>query len=153
MFTTLILTAALTLSPANAHTSLPEVTAKRTDSVMTGLKVPYRGKFYRQHQESYQLCVLRRESNGHWFSTARSNGYFGAFQFNKALTRGATWMIQPELKQIFGKEKGKQIAQKLRTTEMHKWKPFYQSMAFFTVLNWNGDWSGKKHWAGGRFHC
>ena len=120
---------------------------------MTGLKAPYKGKFFRKHQEKYQLCVLRRESNGHWFSTNRANGYFGAFQFNKALTRGATWMITPELKQIHGPEKGRAIAKELRATEMHRWRPFYQAMAFFTVLNWNGDWSGRKHWAGGRFSC
>ena len=155
MLGSLALAAALVLTPVTttATTPMPDLTAQRYEAEMTGLKVPYKGKYYRKHQEKYQLCVLRRESNGHWFSTARANGYFGAFQFNKALTRGATWMIQPELQAIHGKEMGKRIAQTLRVTEMHKWKPFYQGMAFFTVLNWNGDWSGRKHWRGGRFSC
>jgi hypothetical protein len=155
MFSSLALSAALLLAPmpSTETTHTPDLFAQRTEVVMTGLKVPYKGKYYRKHQESYQLCVLRRESNGHWFSTNRSHGYFGAFQFNKALARGSTWMITPELKAIHGKEKGKAIAAKLRNTEMHKWKPYYQGMAFFTVLNWKGDWSGKKHWRGGRWHC
>lgn len=155
MFPSLALAAALVLTPVTttATTPMPDLTAHRSEAVMTGLKVPYKGKYYRKHQEKYQLCVLRRESNGHWFSTSRANGYFGAFQFNEALARGATWMITPELQAIHGKEMGKRIAAELRRTEMHKWKPYYQAAAFFTVLNWKGDWSGKRHWYGGRFSC
>ena len=153
MLASLALSAALLLTPTTATTQMPDLTANRTEAVMTGLKVPYKGKYYRKHQESYQLCVLRRESNGHWFSTARANGYFGAFQMTKALARGASWMIQPELQAIHGKEMGRRIAQTLRVTEMHQWRPFYQAMAFYTILNWRGDWSGKRHWAGGRFVC
>jgi mannose/fructose/N-acetylgalactosamine-specific phosphotransferase system component IID len=120
---------------------------------MTGSKLPYRGWFWRPKQRAFTLCVLERESNNHWFSTNRSAGYFGGFQFNKALKRGATYMITPELQALFGMKKGKQVARMLRATPMHKWHPWYQHAAFATVLNWEADYSGKQHWAGGRWTC
>jgi hypothetical protein len=149
-----VLSASLILTPTPTEAPpLPVLTASRGDAVMTGAKAPYRGKYWRKHQRQYTLCVLRRESNNHWYSTNRSGGYFGGFQFSQALTWGATYMMTPELQRLYGKRVGKQIAANLRMTEMHKWLPFFQHMAFATVLNWEHSGSGKSHWAGGRWGC
>lgn len=131
----------------------PDLFAGRDDPAMTGEKSPYKGKFYRASQRTYALCVLRRESNAHWFSTNRANGYFGGRQFSAALAVGATYMMTAELREVYGKRIGEQIARKLRATEMHKWLPRWQDQAFFTVVNWRGDGSGAQHFAGGRSSC
>lgn len=151
MIATALLAASLALTPVVDAPS--DLTASRKDPVMTGPKTPYRGEYWRPEQRAYTLCVQRRESNHHWFSTNRSGGYFGAFQFSAALARGSTWMITPELKSMYGKKRGRQIARQLRRIEMHKWRPYFQHMAFATVLNWEYPGSGKHHWAGGRFTC
>jgi hypothetical protein len=149
-----VLAASLVFTPVvSEQPPMPNLTAGKTHEVMTGAKAPYRGKFWRKHQRDYTLCVLKRESNGNWFSTNRSGGYFGGFQFSKALTRGATFMMTKELKDIYGERMGSDIAAKLRVTEMHKWLPFFQHMAFATVLNWEANGSGASHWAGGRWRC
>lgn len=151
MITSTLLAAALLFSPI--INTPDDLTAPRTDPVMTGAKTPYRGQYWRPEQRAYTLCVQRRESNFNWFSTNRSGGYFGAFQFSAALARGATWMITPELKALYGKKRGRQIAEQLRGIGMHKWRPYFQHMAFATVLNWEYPGSGRHHWAGGRFSC
>jgi hypothetical protein len=149
-----VLTATLLLTGAPAEKApMPTLTASKTHEVMTGAKAPYRGKFWRKHQRQYTLCVLKRESNNNWHSTARAAGYFGAFQFSKPLTNGATYMMTGELRSMYGDRMGREIAAKLRATEMHKWLPFFQHMAFATVLNWDYPASGKSHWAGGRWRC
>ena len=147
-----VLAAALVLTPA-ADRDLPVLTAPKSAEVMTGAKTPYRGKFWHKSQKAFTLCVLERESNNNWHSTARDFGYFGGFQFSKPLTRGATYMMTPELRKLYGKNKGVAIARQLRATEMHKWLPFFQHMAFATVLNWESKGSGVAHWAGGRWRC
>lgn len=152
MFESLMLAAVIAAGPAQKHDS-PPLVAHRTSEIMTGPKLPYRGKYWRTSQRLVTLCIIKRESNNHWFSTNRANGYFGAFQFSRPLAVGATWMMQPELKHMFGKREGARIAAKLRRTEMHKWRPFFQHMAFATVYNWDGPASGKAHWAGGRWSC
>ena len=149
-----VLAASLMLSPVSAEKPpMPTLTAGKTHEVMTGAKAPYRGKYWRKHQREYTLCVLKRESNNHWFSTDRSAGYFGAFQFSQALARGATFMMTKELRDMYGDSMGRDIAAKLRVTEMQKWLPFFQHMAFATVLNWESNGSGASHWAGGRWRC
>jgi hypothetical protein len=147
-----VLAAALVLAPV-ADRDLPQLTAPKSAEVMTGAKTPYKGKFWQRSQRAFTLCVLERESNFNWHSTARAAGYFGGFQFSKPLTRGATYMMTKELRQIFGRDKGNAIARELRATEMHKWLPFFQHMAFATVLNWEYPGSGAAHWAGGRWRC
>lgn len=149
-----VLAASLVFSPVvTEQPPMPTLTAHKSHETMTGAKAPYRGKFWRKAQREYTLCVLKRESNNHWFSTHRSAGYFGGFQFSKALARGATFMMTAELREMYGDAMGRDIAAKLRTTEMHKWLPFFQHMAFATVLNWESDGSGASHWYGGRWRC
>ena len=56
--------------------------APKSDPLMSGSRLPYRGMYWREDQADFTRCVLERESNAHWYSTNRANGYFGAFQFN-----------------------------------------------------------------------
>ena len=151
----LILAAAVMAGPSapSPVVPTPDTSVAASSPVMTGMKTPYRGRFWRPSQRRYTLCVLKRESNAHWFSTNRAGGYHGAFQFNSALARGATWMMTPELKSLFGPAKCRKIAAELRSTPMERWAPWYQHAAFATVLNWDHSGSGAKHWAGGRFAC
>jgi hypothetical protein len=142
--------AAIIAAGPTAHA--PEVRMVEKVTVQD-VMLPYRGKYWREKQKKYTMCVLRRESNGNWFSTNRGNGYFGGFQFSKPLTRGATWMMLPELQHMFGKKNAKALFTELQHIEMHQWSPFYQHMAFATVLNWGHDWRGKFHWKGGRSVC
>ena len=147
-----VLSAAIVLSPS-ADTQMPQLTAPATAPIMQGPATPYKGKYWIKGQRKYTLCVLHYESRSNWFSTARADGYFGGFKFTKALTSGATWMMTPELRVMFGDVRGRKVAKELRATEMHKWLPFYQHMAFATVLNWEGAGSGQSHWAAQRNRC
>lgn len=152
MIAAAVLTAALALSPC-ADTAMPQLTAKATAPIMHGQATPYKGKYWIKGQKKYTLCVLHYESRSNWFSTARADGYFGGFKFTKALTSGATWMMTKELRVMFGDAKGRKVAKELRATEMQKWLPFYQHMAFATVLNWEGAGSGQSHWAAQHNRC
>jgi len=113
----------------------------------------YRGKYYIASQEPYRKCVAQREGRHQYWVTGSNGTYLGTYQMTHALARGAVWMISPELKQIYGKKRGKQIRDKLFATKPTKWNRFYWDMAFYTVLNWKHPGSGKQHWAGGRFSC
>jgi hypothetical protein len=142
--------------PSDPQPQVPaqlQLFASRSDPAMSGTRLPYRGKYWRAEQADFTRCVLERESNGHWYSTNRANGYFGAFQFNKALAEGASWMMRDELRQMYGHKVGTLVSRQLRATEMHRWVPLFQQMAFATVLNWQGDYSGVQHWNGGRWTC
>jgi len=147
-----VLSAAIALCPS-ADTQMPQLTAPATAPIMQGPATPYKGKYWIKGQRKYTLCVLHYESRSNWFSTARADGYFGGFKFTKALTSGATWMMTPELRVMFGDVRGRKVAKELRATEMHKWLPFYQHMAFATVLNWEHAGSGQSHWAAQRKRC
>lgn len=154
MIAAAVLTASLLLTGVPSETPpVPTLTASKKQPFMTGPQTPYRGKFWLKDQRDYTLCVLRYESNSNWFSTARAAGYFGGFKFSKPLTYGVTWMMTRELRDIYGDRTGRTIAQRLRATEMHKWRPFYQHMAFATVLNWEYAGSGQSHWAAQRNRC
>ena len=152
MIAAVVLAVSIAMNPYNDG-SLPQLTAPATAPVMQGQTTPYKGKYWIKSQKKYTLCVLHYESRSNWFSTARADGYFGGFKFTKALTQGATWMMTKELRDIFGDVKGRKVARELRATEMHKWLPFYQHMAFATVLNWEGAGSGQSHWAAQRKRC
>lgn len=102
-------------------------------------------------QIRYVECVAERESHSNPRSTNRANGYFGMFQFNDALTDGATWMMLDWLKTWHPKPR--EFAARLRATEMHKWPANLQIAAMVETLNHRGKWTGAKHWAGGRWTC
>lgn len=102
-------------------------------------------------QARYVECIAERESHSNPRSTNRANGYFGMFQFNDALTDGATWMMLDWLKTWHPHPR--RFAAYLRTVEMHKWPRNLQIAAMLETLNHRGKWSGAHHWAGGRYSC
>lgn len=153
MFASLVITAALLIPTATPDAVIP-VVASKTAAIQTGVKdSTYTGDFYNPTYESKRKCIVQRESNGHYFSTNRAGGYFGAYQMTAALAVGAGWMMRGELREMYGFKVGTQIARELRATPAHKWHRFYQDMAFWTIANWRGNGTGLKHWHGGRFSC
>jgi hypothetical protein len=113
----------------------------------------YRGEYYIPTQEPYRMCVAQREGRHQYWVTGSNGFYLGTYQMTHALARGAVWMMGPELKRMFGKERGKQIRQELHATKPTRWDRFYWDMAFYTVLNYELPASGAHHWRGGRFSC
>lgn len=113
----------------------------------------YRGRYFNIGQEPYRKCIAERESNGHAWSQSKSRTYQGAYQISNDLWRGATFMMAPELREEFGDRMGRQIARELRSIKASQAATRWQTQAFYTILNWDGAWSGKSHWAGGRWTC
>jgi len=102
-------------------------------------------------QVSYALCVAERESNGRPEAVNPTGKYRGKYQFNEELKDGATWMM---LDWIKGWHPRPLIyARWLRATPMNEWPENVQDAAFYETLNHEGKWSGKEHWAGGRWKC
>lgn len=157
MIDALILSMSLYVPMQDAYSSPVPVIARSMHSPkMNGVHLresSYRGIYYRESQEDYRKCTIRRESNGNAWSRSKSRKYQGAFQMSKDLWIGATYMMTPELKKEFGPRIGRVIARELRSLPASKAATRWQEQAFYTVLNWEHDWSGKKHWAGGRWQC
>lgn len=146
--------ASLVLATVLAVSAPPPVVMDKSDPIQTGYRPSaYTGQYYNEHQEPYRKCVGQREGRFQYWVTG-SNGYYeSTYQMTDALVAGASWMMRPELKKMFGKQRGKEIGEQLLKTPGRKWHRFYMDMAFWTILNWKGDWNGKKHWAGGRWRC
>lgn len=113
----------------------------------------YRGRFYHRATEAIRLCVIRRESLGYYDVVSPSGSYFGAYQVSRPLARGVTWMMLKEHRVLLGRERARQVLTRLRHQPMNTWPRYWQDAAFFTVMNWEGLHSGRRHWAGGRVHC
>ena len=149
VMTAAVLTAALIVSPATAN-HIADPAPHHLSGVQASA---YHGKFYRAGQEAYRRCILRRESNGHYYSTNRSGDSWGGYQMTKALGVGAAWMLQPELMRLLGKDRGRKVAEWMRSVTPDRWNRWQQDAAFSTILNWQYDGSGAKHWSGGRWTC
>ena len=113
----------------------------------------YRGKYFNKTAEAKRLCVVERESEGHYDVVNPSGAYRGAYQVSSALARGATWMMLKEHKKLMGERNAKRVLAKLRSKPMNTWPRYWQDAAFHTVINWDHTLSGAGHWAGGRWHC
>jgi hypothetical protein len=113
----------------------------------------YRGKYYRTGVESRRLCIVRRESEGHYDVVNPSGSYRGAYQVSSSLARGATYMMLEEHASLMGEANAKRVLAQLRKTPINKWPRYWQDALFSTVANWDGTGSGVRHWAGGRWHC
>lgn len=163
VLTTIVLLAAM---PAAAHAAPPtdkpsiskqsrEQAAARSSraSDMRGpLPSLYRGKYYHSDQEWFRKCVADRE--GSFTYMVRGGGgdnYYGTYQFHRNFQRGAAYMMAKESRET--KDGLRKEALALRYKPINKWSRYWQDRAFYTVLNYNGRWSGKNHWAGGRWHC
>lgn len=107
----------------------------------------YQGKWYDPQVESVRRCIMDRESNFNYRAT--SGTYHGAYQMSAALGRGATWMMQKEVRKEMGEE-GVAILRALRELTPNKWNRYWQDRAFFTI--WR-DGAGAGHWRGGAHAC
>jgi hypothetical protein len=107
----------------------------------------YQGKWFKPGNEDDRRCIMMRESNGNYRAT---NGtYHGAYQMSSALARGATWMMQKEVRKEMGEE-GVAIVRALRETSPNTWNRYWQDRAFWTI--WR-DGAGAGHWRGGAHSC
>jgi len=107
----------------------------------------YQGKWYDPQVESVRRCIMDRESNFNYRAT--SGTYHGAYQMSAPLGRGATWMMQREVRKEMGEE-GVAILRALRQLTPNKWNRYWQDRAFFTI--WR-DGAGASHWRGGAHAC
>lgn len=107
----------------------------------------YQGKWFMPGNESVRRCIMMRESNGNYRAT--SGTYHGAYQMSAPLARGATWMMQKEVRREMGEE-GVRILQALRSTTPNTWNRYWQDRAFWTI--WR-DGAGSGHWRGGAHSC
>jgi hypothetical protein len=107
----------------------------------------YQGKWFMPGNEDVRRCIMLRESNANYRAT--SGTYHGAYQMSSALARGATWMMQKEVRKEMGEE-GVKILQALRSTTPNTWNRYWQDRAFWTI--WR-DGAGAGHWRGGAHSC
>lgn len=117
-------------------------------AMMHGGSVPpseYRGWLYVASAEPIRKCIVERESNNHPTSVSRG-GHGGLYQMTPALWEGAVWMMRMDEIDPITK------AQRIELQSIPVWKAsrYWQTRAFWTVWNFG---AGKKHWAGGRWHC
>lgn len=122
---------------------------------LTGYKTSlYRGKYYSSSQESWRKCVMARESDFNYdlIGAGYNHPYHGAYQFHNINWRpGLISMMAQESKKTKDGLNGE--ARKLKHKNLNQWNRYWQDRAFFTALNYNGLWSGKHHWNGGRWYC
>lgn len=112
----------------------------------------YKGKFYRASQESWRKCVMWRESRFRYGARNKPSvsSAAGAYQFLDIPWRQRSgslpWMMHAENKKVYGPVQAKRILRVLQSTPIERWGRPWQDQAFFTALNYQGAWSGKKHW-------
>lgn len=109
----------------------------------------YQGKWYMPAKEDRRQCISKREAHHNYGAVSAGGLYRGAYQFSNALARGATWMMQPEVRKEMG-EAGVDLVQELRKTPMNQWNRYWQDRAFWTI--W-AKGRGSHHWHGGSRSC
>lgn len=109
----------------------------------------YQGKWYMPAREDRRQCISKREAHHNYGAVSSGGLYRGAYQFSAALARGATWMMQPEVRKEMG-EAGVDLVQELRKTPMNQWNRYWQDRAFWTI--W-AKGRGANHWHGGSRSC
>ena len=146
-------TARTTRAAAMAKFSAFTLTSSATRDMRGVERSLYRGKYYRQAIESRRLCIVERESEGHYDVVNPGGAYRGAYQVSSQLARGATWMMLKEHKALMGETAAKKVLAGLRAKPFNQWPRYWQDAAFSTIANWEHTGSGIAHWAGGRWHC
>jgi len=109
----------------------------------------YQGKWYMPNREDRRKCISKREAHHNYTAVSAGGVYRGAYQFSAALARGASWMMQAEVKKEMG-EAGVDLVQQLRKTPMNQWNRYWQDRAFWTI--W-AKGRGSSHWHGGSRSC
>lgn len=149
------MTAALFLPHDNNahHREFVASRSSRAQDVRGELPSLYQGKYYFPDQESFRKCVADREgSYTYRVVGGGSNMYHGTYQFHDGnWRRGLTYMMASESKETNDGLRAE--ARALISKPISRWSRYWQDRAFYTALNFQGKWSGKHHWAGGRWHC
>lgn len=146
MIASLLLTTALTVTPAAASTNQPNAVTHTKNHVLNDSKVSlYRGRKYVKKDNALRYCIRYRESRHAYTAKSDTGKYRGAYQMNPKFAIGMAWMIQRELRQTgTPKKEALKIGAKLRATKVDKWMPYYQDFAFW--LGWDKG-NGRAHWA------
>ena len=140
MITALVLTAALTLTPAAVD--LPEPVAKG-QKMHQGTKSLYKGPGYVAAHNKRRVCIRFFESR-HAYGAKASEPYRGAYQFSPAMGVGAAWQLQKSMRATgVPRAKAIRIGRILRATPVNDWHEYYQDRAFWLIWD-NGR--GRHHW-------
>lgn len=110
----------------------------------------YRGTYFDPRFEQYRLCVVQRESGGHYGES--SGGFLGAYQFSYSLSAQALRAMRAEMGAVFGSA-GLAFLDRLSGKPMYAWPRYAQDAAFWTIFNGGAGWS---HWSsqwGGSWNC
>ena len=127
------------------HREMRSATSKDAQDRKGYEKSLYRGKYYHADQERFRHCVMSRESHFSYRAANKSSSARGAYQFLDNNWRdGLVHMMLKESKKS-GDGLAPQI-KRLFKKPIHHWNRYWQDRAFFSALNYNGKWSGKKHW-------
>ena len=127
------------------HPEFQAAVTKQAKDLKGYEKSLYRGKYYYKGQESWRKCVMRRESNFRYKAKNRSSSASGAYQFlDNSWRDGLVWMMIKESKKT---DDGLDpYLRDLFDVHITQWNRYFQDRAFFTALNFEGKWAGKKHW-------
>lgn len=108
----------------------------------------YQGKWYMPAKEDRRRCIMDREANHRYRAVSAGGIYRGVYQMNRGLARGATFMMQKEVK----KEMPEALAavKRLRKIPTQQWNRYWQDRAFWTI--WRKG-KGAFHWRGGGWKC
>ena len=127
------------------HPEFQAAVTKQAKDLKGYEKSLYRGKYYYKSQESWRKCVMDRESNFRYKAKNRSSSASGAYQFLDNNWRdGLVWMMIKESKKT--DDNLDPYLRDLFDVHITKWNRYFQDRAFFTALNFEGKWAGKKHW-------
>ena len=121
----------------------------KSKDVQGFMKSLYQGKWYMPKKEAVRKCIIDRESNFHYKAVSRGGIYRGAYQMNRALAIGVSWMMQKEVRKEMGDE-GLQLVRALRSTKTQVWNRYWQDRAFWTIWR-KGE--GSRHWGVGAKMC
>jgi hypothetical protein len=102
----------------------------------------YRGKWYMPKKESIRRCIMDREANHNYRAVSAGGIYRGAYQMNRGLARGVSFMMQKEVKKEMGPE-AVAVVKQLRKIPTQQWNRYWQDRAFWTI--WRKG-KGKHHW-------
>ena len=127
------------------HPEFQAAVTKQAKDLKGYEKSLYRGKYYYKGQESWRKCVMKRESNYRYKAKNRSSSASGAYQFlDNSWRDGLVWMMIKESKKT---DDGLDpYLRDLFDVHITQWNRYFQDRAFFTALNFEGKWAGKKHW-------
>jgi len=102
----------------------------------------YQGRWYMPKKESIRRCITDREANHNYRAVSAGGVYRGAYQMNRRLARGVTFMMQKEVKKELGPQ-AVAVVKQLRKIPTQQWNRYWQDRAFWTIWR-NGK--GKHHW-------